>query len=205
MGKRNVRVDAYIAKSADFAKPILAHLRQLIHQACPDTEETIKWGMPAFEYKGPFCGMAAFKQHAIFGIWKAKLLKDPKNYLLDRFSEGGKAMGNFGKLTSLHDLPPDNVIIDLIQQAKKLNDDGIKLPPRPQKEKKELIIPEYLMNEVKKNKEALTTFNNFSYSHKKEYIEWLTEAKTEKTRASRLAAAIEWMAEGKPRNWKYMR
>ncbi|MBI3363521.1 MAG: YdeI/OmpD-associated family protein [Ignavibacteriae bacterium] len=114
-------------------------------------------------------------------------------------------MGNMGRITSLKDLPPDRVIIDLMKQAKKLNDDGIKLPPKPKKPKTELVVPDYFVAALRKNKKALVTFESFSYSHKKEYLEWITEAKTEETRNSRLATAVEWMAEGKSRNWKYMR
>ena len=205
MGKKDARVDAYIAKSADFAKPILTRLRKLVHQACPEAEETIKWGMPSFDYKGAFCGMAAFKQHAVFGFWKSKLLKDPKNYLGERFNQGGEAMGNLGRLTSVKDLPPDKAIIDFVKQAKKLNYDGVKLPAKPKKKKKPLQVPPFLKGALNQNKKALATWETFSYSHKKEYVEWLTEAKTEETRTSRLATAIEWLAEGKPKNWKYMR
>ena len=205
MGKKNPRVDAYIAKAQPFAKPILNHLRKLVHGACSGIEETIKWGMPSFEYKGPFCGMAAFKQHAVFGFWKSKLLKDPHNLLGERFVHGGEAMGNLGRITSLKDLPPDGAIIGFVKQAKKLNDEGIKLPPRIKKAKKELVTPDYFMAALKKNKKAFATFESFSYSNKKEYVEWTTEAKTEETRAKRLETAIEWMAEGKVRNWKYIR
>ncbi|MBI1804171.1 MAG: YdeI/OmpD-associated family protein [Ignavibacteria bacterium] len=136
---------------------------------------------------------------------KSKLLNDPKNYLQERRNQGGDAMGNMGRITSLKDLPPDRVIIDLMKQAKKLNDDGIKLPPKPKKPKTELVVPDYFVAALRKNKKALVTFESFSYSHKKEYLEWITEAKTEETRNSRLATAVEWMAEGKSRNWKYMR
>src|ERR1041385_5014344 len=135
MGTKDRRVDAYIAKSQPFAKPILNHLRKLVHQGCPEVQETIKWGFASFDYKGPFCSMAAFKQHCVFGFWKSSLMKDPDGYLQERSARGGDAMGNFGRLTSLKDLPPDKVIIDLIRQAKKLNDDGVKLPARAKKEK----------------------------------------------------------------------
>ncbi|MBK5286082.1 MAG: DUF1801 domain-containing protein, partial [Bacteroidia bacterium] len=110
-------VDAYITKSSDFAKPILKHLRELIHQANSDVTETIKWGMPSFDYKGPFCSMAAFKHHCVFGFWKYKLIKDPKGYLGERFNSGGEAMGNLGRMATVKDLPPDNVILDFIRQA----------------------------------------------------------------------------------------
>ena len=205
MGKKDKRINAYVAKSAGFAKPILNHLRELVHKACPEVEETIKWSFASFDYKGPLVSMAAFKQHAIFGFWKAKLLTDPKGYLDGGLSNGGGAMGNFGRITSLKDLPPDKVIIDFIKQAKKLNDDGVKLPPKPKTVKKELTIPDYFTSALRKNKKALATFDAFSYSHKKEYIEWITEAKTEATREKRIKTMLEWISDGKPRNWKYMK
>jgi uncharacterized protein YdeI (YjbR/CyaY-like superfamily) len=205
MATKNPKVDTYIAKSGDFAKPILTRLRELVHKACPDVEETIKWGMPSFDYKGPFCSMAAFKEHAVFGFWKASLLNDPKKYLQARSTDGGSAMGHFGRLTSIKDLPPDKVILDFIKQHKKLNDEGIKVPAKPKPKKKELVIPAYFLNAIKKNKKALAVFNEFSYSHQKDYVEWITEAKTEATRNKRMETAIEWMAEGKGRNWKYQR
>jgi len=205
MGQKNKRVDAYIDKAQPFAKPILTKLRELIHKGNPEVEETIKWGMPSFDYKGPFCSFASFKQHAVFGFWKYELIKDPRGYVSEIFNKGGDAMGDLGRITSIKDLPPDKVIIDFVKQAKKLNDDGIKLPAKPKKPKAELIIPSYLINALKKNKQAFETFNNFSYSHKKEYIEWITEAKTEETRNKRIATTIEWISEGKSRNWKYMK
>jgi uncharacterized protein YdeI (YjbR/CyaY-like superfamily) len=204
MGKRSPRVDEYIVKSADFAKPILEHLRELVHKGCPEVEETIKWGMPSFEYKGPFFGIASFKEHCAFGFWKAKLLKDPKGYLSPRANAGGEAMGNFGKVKTLKDLPPNAAILDFIKQAKKLNDDGIKLV-KPKTVKKALVTPGYFTNALQANKKALTTFNAFSPSNKKEYVLWVTEAKTEATREKRLKTALKWMAEGKIRNWKYVK
>ncbi len=203
MVKKDKRVDAYIAKAQPFAQPILKKLRALIHKGNPEVVETIKWGFASFDYKGPFCSMAAFKQHAVFGFWKYKLLKDPKGYIGERSNKGGDAMGNLGRLASLKDLPPDKVILDFIKQAKKLNDEGVKLPPKPKKPQVALVIPPYFLDAVKKNKKALKTFEDFSYSCKKEYIMWVTEAKTEETRNSRLAIAVEWIGEGKKRNWKY--
>jgi len=205
MPAKDKRIDVYIAKAQPFAQPILKHLRKLVHEACPEVKETMKWSFPHFDYKGEMmCSMAAFKQHAVFDFWKAKLLNDPIGYLQKRSSEGGSAMGHFGRITSLNDLPPDKVIVDFIKQAMQLNDKGIKLPSKPKEKKKELIIPEYFLKVLKKNKKALATFEAFSYSHKKEYIEWITEAKTEETRNKRMNSALEWLSEGKPRNWKYM-
>jgi uncharacterized protein YdeI (YjbR/CyaY-like superfamily) len=205
MGKRDKRVDAYIVSKAGSFAPILAHVRELVHKACPDVEETIKWGMPSFDYKGPYFGFAAFKQHCVFGFWKAKLLKDPKNYLGDRKADGGEAMWNFGRVTKISDLPPDNVILDFLKQAKKLNDEGMKLPPKKKVPAKAIKAPAELMDALKKNKKALATFDSFSPSAKRDYVEWITEARTEPTRERRIIQAVEWMAEGKPRNWKYMK
>src|SRR5262245_17354414 len=163
MAIKDPRVDTYIAKSADFAKPILRHLRKLIHSACPDVEETLKWSMPAFMHKGILCGMAAFKQHCAFGFWKNKLLfaNDPAAK-----KRADEAMGSFGRITSLSDLPKDDVLLRYIKEAVRLNDEGIKssLKRRP-KAKKELVVPDYFLAALKKNKRALMTFESFSYSH----------------------------------------
>jgi hypothetical protein len=196
MPDKDPRIDAYIEKSADFAKPIMMHLRKLIHKASPKITENIKWSMPAFEYKGLVCGFAAFKQHCTFGFWKHSLLD-----LDERFEN--TAMGSFGRLTSKKDLPSDEVLIKLIRQAVELNEKGIKVAKKPPASKKELVVPDYLTKALKKNKAAQKTFENFPYSCKKEYVEWLTEAKTEPTREKRLATTIEWLSEGKRRNWKY--
>ena len=204
MGQKDKRIDAYIAKAQPFAQPILKKLRVLIHKGNPAVEETIKWGMPSFDYKGPFCSFASFKQHAVFGFWKYKLIKDPKGYLGEIFNKGGDAMGNLGRMTSIKDLPPDGAIVDFVKQAKKLNDEGVKMPARPKKEKKALVVPGYFTKALSGNKKAKATFDNFSTSNKREYVEWVTGAKTEDTRQKRLQSAVEWMAEGKIRNWKYL-
>src|SRR3569832_1873326 len=104
MTKKDRRIDAYIEKAQPFAKPVLRHFRKLVHQACPDVEETVKWGMPSFYYKGLMVGMAAFKAHAVIGFWKGKLLNAPKNYLGERSADGGEAMGQFGRITNIDDL-----------------------------------------------------------------------------------------------------
>ncbi len=204
MAKKDKRIDAYISKSAGFAKPILKHFRELVHKACPDTEETIKWGFPHFNYKGNMlCGMASFKQHCSIGFWKASLMSDAKTLIAKAKTE--EAMGHLGKITSLKDLPKDSVLIKYIKEGMKLNDAGIKLPPRKKTSSKDLDIPAYFMTALKKNKKALTTFENFSPGQKKEYVLWVTDAKTEETRNSRLKQAVEWMSEGKIRNWKYVK
>jgi uncharacterized protein YdeI (YjbR/CyaY-like superfamily) len=197
MPAKDPRVDAYIEKSADFAKPILTHLRKLIHKASPKVSETVKWSMPAYEYKGLVCGFAAFKQHCTFGFWKQSLMEK------DAFVKEKNAMGSFGRITSKKDLPSDDVIVKLVQQAVELNENGIKVPKKKSTEKKELVVPDYLTKALKKNKAAQKTFEKFPYSSRKDYVEWLTEAKTEATREKRLATTIEWLAEGKRRNWKY--
>lgn len=203
MSRKDPRIDQIILKSADFAKPILEHLRALVHKACPDVEETIKWGMPHFDYKGSIlCGMAAFKQHCAFFFKKAELMKDPEKIFT---ATGESGMGHLGKITSLKDLPSSKVMIAYIKEAAKLNEEGIKLPPRPKKEAKEIEVPADLIKALNKVKEAKRTFEGFSYSHRKEYVEWITEAKTEATRQKRIDTTIEWLSEGKSKNWKYMK
>jgi uncharacterized protein YdeI (YjbR/CyaY-like superfamily) len=200
--QKDKRIDAYILKSADFAKPVLNHLRSLVHSACPKVEETIKWGFPHFDYKGMMCSMAAFKQHCAFGFWKTALMKDAKEMI----SQNEYAMGHMGKIRSLKDLPPDKKITTWIKEAMKLNDDDVKLPERKKRDaNKEIEIPGVLQKALDKNKTAATTFTSFSPSHKREYIEWITEAKTEETKNKRTATTIEWLKEGKSRNWKYER
>ncbi len=191
------RVDAYIEKSKDFAKPILNHVRNLVHEACPDVEETWKWSFPHFTYKGDMlCHMASFKEHCAFGFWKQSLIEGAN------FPEKN-AMGSFGKIKSLDDLPDDRTIKKLIAEAMRLNDLGIKVKKSPPAEKKDLVVPDVLNEALAQNEKAAETFNAFPYSCKKEYVEWITEAKTEPTREKRLATTIEWLAEGKKRNWKY--
>ena len=201
---KEAKVDLYISKSADFAKPILIHFRKLVHTACPEIEEKIKWGFPHFDYKGMMCSMAAFKKHCAITFWKAPLMKDK---ILMANAESESAMGHFGKITSLKDLPSDKKIIGYIKEAIKLNDEGIKLPVKktPAVSNKKVKVPEYFLNQLKKKKKAFTTFNNFSPSHKLEYIEWITESKSDETKNRRMKKAIEWLSEGKPRNWKYIK
>jgi len=203
MPKKDPRVDAYIAKSADFAKPILKRLRKLIHSACPEVVEKLKWSMPSFEYKGILCGFAAFKHHATFGFWKGDLMFSGDKFVQKRASE---AMGHFGRLTKLSDLPSDKLLLSYIKEAMRLNDEGIKKAAKPQpKVKPVLVVPPELLAALKKNAKAKATFDAFSYSHKKEYTEWIGEAKQAETQVRRLATAIKWLSEGKSRNWKYER
>lgn len=201
MGKKDKRVDAYISKSADFAKPILNHLRELVHTACPQVEETIKWGMPYFDYKGVMCNMASFKNHCAFGFWKASLMRDFKHMKDNNES----AMGHLGRITSIKELPADNKVTAWIKEAVKINDDDVKRERKKPGLKKEIEMPDGLQIALSKNKAAATTFSNFSPSHRYEYLEWITDAKTEDTRNKRIATTLEWLSEGKPRNWKYMK
>ena len=198
MASTDKRVDAYIKNSPEFAKPILKHLRALVHATCPDAEETIKWRMPSFVYHGILCGMAAFKHHCAFGLFKHKLVFEDKDK-----SISAEAMGQFGRITALSELPPDKIIARYIRKGMELNENGVKLPRAPTK-KRALTVPSDLSAALKKNKHALVVFEKFAPSHKREYIEWITEAKRDETRTKRLAQAVEWMAEGKYRNWKYM-
>jgi uncharacterized protein YdeI (YjbR/CyaY-like superfamily) len=204
MAKKLKAVDDYIAKKANFARPILKHIRELVHKTCPDVEEKMKWSMPFFDYKAEMlCHIAAFKQHAVMGFWKAALMKDP---VLVENAKSETAMGHLGRITSLKDMPSDKKIIAWIKEAMVLNDKGIKLPARGksiEKDKKEFIVPDYFTKALAKNKKAKQVFENFAPSHRKEYLQWITEAKTEETRNKRMATALEWLAEGKSRLWKY--
>lgn len=200
MSKLNPEVDQYIEKAAGFAKPILKHLRNLIHTACPEIIEAIKWGCPHFTYKGIVCGMAAFKQHCVFGFSKQALLQDPAGI----FKEKDKhSMGQMGKLTSLSDLPDDTILISYMLEAIALNEAGINLPKKVPT-KAELTIPTDFNLALTNHAHARRNFDQFSYSNQKEYIDWIMEAKTQATRQRRLDTTIEWLNEGKPRNWKYI-
>ena len=192
------RIDAYIDnKTADFAKPILRHLRKLVHEACPDVVETTKWSMPFFDYKGPLANMASFKQHCAFGFWKQSLMES------DAIPAEKTAMGTFGRITSLEDLPDDATMIALVKQAVKLNEDGVKVERKAPTTDKRLVVPEVLTAALEQNAQASEHFNAFPYSKKKDYVDWITEAKTDATREKRLATTIEWLSEGKARHWKY--
>ncbi|HWY40959.1 MAG TPA: YdeI/OmpD-associated family protein [Chthoniobacterales bacterium] len=193
--KTDPRVDAYIKKAQPFAQPILKHLRKIVQAACPNCEESIKWQMPFFDYQGPVCFMAAFKQHAVFGFWKGKLLfgKEHKG-----------AMGHFGRLTSIKDLRSEKELIGYVRKAIELNELGTKQTRSQSNAKRRLTVPAVLKSALLKNAKARKTFEEFSYSHKKEYVQWITDAKRDETRQKRLKTAIEWLAQGKPQNWRYM-
>ncbi|MCF8266459.1 MAG: YdeI/OmpD-associated family protein [Ignavibacteriales bacterium] len=201
MSNYDTRIDTYISKSEDFAKPILNKLRLLVHTYCPDVNETIKWSFPVFEFKGVLCNMAAFKSHCGFGFWKASLMESLKK--IDAMQVKG-GFGNFGQIRSLDDLPADEEIGKCIQEAMLLNDSDIK----PQKKSKRIdpnsiITPDDLSMLINSNPDAKVTYESFSPSHKREYIEWIEEAKTDLTRRRRIDQTIQWLSEGKGRNWKY--
>jgi uncharacterized protein YdeI (YjbR/CyaY-like superfamily) len=190
------RIDAYIAQTPEFAQPILTHLREVVHAACPDVEETMKWSRPHFLYKGLLCGMSAFKAHCAFGFWKGSLLFTGM--------EEREAAGHFGRLTSVKDLPSKKVLTGYVKQAMQLNEEGATAPARPKSATpRPLEVPAFFQAALDAHKAAQTTFSAGSTSFKREYVDWLCEAKTEATRLRRMEQAIEWMAEGKGRNWKY--
>jgi uncharacterized protein YdeI (YjbR/CyaY-like superfamily) len=191
------RVDAYIAKSKDFAIPILNHIRKIVHESLPEVTETMKWSFPHFDYKGMLCSMASFKEHCAFGFWKQTLLEQ------SAFPAERTAMGSFGRITSIKNLPDAKLLKKLVHDAAKLNDEGIKVRKTVSKEKKELVVPVILLEALAKNYAAAQTFNNFPYSKKKDYVEWIGEAKSDATRDKRLGTTVEWLAEGRSRNWKY--
>ena len=196
MGKKDPRVDAYIASKPEFARPILRHLRQIVHAACPKVEETIKWGMPAFDYHGLLCGMAAFKAHTALGFWKGKLILDDRGVDLD------SSMGNFGRITSLRELPPKRVLVGYVKKAMALNVAGVTVKRVP-KRRPTLPVPKPFAAALARHKRASATFAAFAPSHRREYIEWIAQAKTDATRDRRIATAIEWLAAGKHHNWRY--
>ena len=201
MGQLDPRIDAFIDKSADFAKPILIHIREVVHKASPLINETIKWGMPFFDYKGPVCMMAAFKQHCGFGFWKASRLNDPKGLL--QGSDDEAAAGSFGRINRMEDLPSDEALIEFIHQMIVLNENGVKEPKKPSAPKAEIPMPDDFDKLLRGNLTAMSIYEKFSPSSKREYLEWIVEAKSDATREKRIQQALEWIAEGKTRNWKY--
>jgi uncharacterized protein YdeI (YjbR/CyaY-like superfamily) len=173
-------------------------LRKIVHAACPGVTETMKWSFPHFEYKGILCSMAAFTRHCSLNFWKGALLGIDGN-------KASEAMGQFGRIASREDLPSDRTLINLVKQAAALNEQGVKAPREKTTAKPAARPPADLLSALKKNRKALATFEAFSPSHRREYIEWITEAKSDATRQRRLQTTIEWLSEGKGRNWKYER
>lgn len=207
MGKKDPRIDAYIARSAPFARPILKHLRAVVHAAVPEVEEAMKWSFPNFLYKGMFCSMAAFKAHCAFNFWKGDLVFG------GRTPAGEKAMGQFGRITKLSDLPSKKALGGYLRTAKRLNDEGAKpswllarnaaRAVKAARPAKPLPVPADLVKALKGNARARATFEKFSPSHRREYVQWITDAKREETRRRRIDTAVAQMAEGKTQNWRY--
>jgi len=194
--KTDPRIDAYIARKADFARPILDHLRAVVHAACPDCEETLKWSSPSFMYKGKIlAGFAAFNAHATFGFWSGSLVVGKENEQLS-------GMGQFGRLTSLDDLPPRAELEALVRKAMKLVDEGVK-PVRDKHKKEPFTVPQDLRAAIDASPAAAATFDGFPPSAQRDYVDWVAGAKREETRTKRLVQTVEWLAEGKRRNWKY--
>lgn len=195
--KTDPRIDTYLeTKVGDFAKPILTHLRAVLHEACPEGEETVKWGHPSFVYKGKIlAGFAAFKAHATFGYWSG-------NQVVDTSGAEATAMGQFGRLTSLDELPDRETLLALTRKAMALIDAGVK-PERKKVPKAPFTVPQDLQAAIDAAPAAKATWNAFPPSCQREYVDWVTEAKRDETRAKRLNQAIEMLNEGKRRNWKY--
>ena len=194
--KTDPRIDAYIESRQEFAKPILNHLRAVLHEACPECEETLKWSSPSFIYKGKIlAGFAAFKAHAAFGFWAG-------SQILETGARQESAMGQFGRLTSLDDLPDRATLIALAKKGMRLIDEGVK-PVRNKTAKAPFTVPQDMRAAIDGNPAAKAAFDGFPPSAQRDYVEWITEAKRDETRAKRLAQAVEWLAEGKRRNWKY--
>jgi uncharacterized protein YdeI (YjbR/CyaY-like superfamily) len=193
------RIDTYITRAQPFARPILERVRAAVHRACPTVEETLKWGHPAFMYHGLLCGMAAFKGHCAINFWKGRLLfpkDDPRS---------DEAMGQLGRLTTLKDLPSSAALQALLKHAMRLNEDGVAVPKRRTPKRPPLAEPDDLVRALKQSAAARRTWEGFAPSHRREYVEWITEAKRDETRARRLATTITWLEEGKRINWKYER
>ena len=205
MATKDYRIDTYIVRSADFAVPVMTHLRSVIHDACPEVKETMKWSFPHFEYRDAIlCSMASFKQHCAFTIWLASQMNDQHGILTT--GTGRPAMGNLGRITCLEDLPSDDILTGYLKEAMVLIENGTKMARKePASTSRELVIPDFFQNALALHPRALETFNRFSYSNKKEYVEWITNAKTDETRNKRIATALEWLTEGKSRNWKYIK
>jgi hypothetical protein len=199
MAQKDPRIDAYIAQAAPYARPILKRLRLIVHRACPDVIETLKWSNPSFEHHGLLCGIVAFKSYCTFGLWKDKLVR----------ARGGAAAAKLldaaGKVASVDEIPDEAALGELIRLAAGLNEQGVNEVRKTPRPKGPVEVPDDLKKALDKNKNAKAVFDAFSPSHMREYVEWITEAKQAATRARRLEQAIVWMAEGKARNWKYAR
>jgi uncharacterized protein YdeI (YjbR/CyaY-like superfamily) len=199
---RNPAVDAYVAAAPAFARPILRRIRAAFHAGCPEIEERIKWGMPSFEYQGLLGGMAAFQRHVALGFWKSQRMEDFQKI----FGRPGAASLMRARIESLQDLPPRKVLVALVREAKRLNAEGVR-EPKPARPRRSLrvTVPADLQAALARNAKARANFAALPPSHRREYVEWITEAKRPETRARRLATTLAWLAEGKRHNWKYER
>jgi uncharacterized protein YdeI (YjbR/CyaY-like superfamily) len=198
MKNTDPRVDEYIARSQPFARPILTRIRDIVHDGCPDVEETMKWSFPHFTYHGILCSMASFKAYCAFGFWREEAMSSSL--------AGGKTSGPFGRVTSMKDLPSRAVFLRLVREAARLNEDGVKPPPKARVDASRSVrAPADLLAALRNNARARAAYDQLSPSHKREYIEWITEAQRDETRRRRVATAVEWIAEGRIRNWKYVR
>jgi uncharacterized protein YdeI (YjbR/CyaY-like superfamily) len=193
-------VDEYIENAAEFAKPILTRIRRAFHKADPDVIETVKWRMPHFEYKGVLGSMAAFKNHVNWGFWKAPQMADPDG-ILKSVGEGGRVFGD--KVTDIAQLPAEETIVRYVKEAMRLNDEKVKVVRKPKAPAADVPMPPELESALAKNAAARRKFDAFPPSHRREYIQWIAEAKQEATRTKRATTAVEWITEGKSRNWKY--
>ena len=193
-------VDAYIAGAPAYARPILEAIREAFHAGCPEVEERIKWRIPSFECQGMLGGMAAFKKHVSFGFWKSKLLEE----FFGGLPEKHRAAMTAGRFESLSELPPKRVLVVCVREAMRLNHEGVKEPRAARTQAaKRVVVPTDLAAALAKNARARESFSSFAPSHKREYVEWIVEAKRAETRARRVKDAVAWLAVGKRRNWKY--
>ena len=207
MGSKDPRVDAYIARAAPFAQPLLSTLRERVHAACPEVRETIKWGMPFFEHgEHILAHMAAFKQHCGFGFWRGRNVVD--------LGKTDEAMGQLGRITGPADLPPVREFKALVQAAMARAEGLAAAPPNATKNAAKNTakkvasrgapeVPADLAAALAKSPTARLHYQAFAPSKQRDYVEWVTEAKREATRASRIEQAVVWLAEGKARHWKY--
>jgi len=187
---RDPRIDEYIAKAADFARPILEHLREVAHRALPGAEEAIKWGMPHFLVNGKnVAGMAAFKAHCTF--------------VIHGDGRQGDAMGQFGRIGSITDVPDETELTTKLQAARERIESSGTAVRIVRKPKAEIPMQEDFSAALDALPAAKANYEAFTPAQRRDYLEWITEAKTEGTRAKRIAQAVEWLAEGKKRNWKY--
>lgn len=196
MAKPNPRVDAYIAKAAPFARPILAHLRAVVRAAAPQAEEEIKWGMPFFTYRGKLlCHLAAFKAHAAFGFYRGAEVLDG--------AETRDAMGSFGRITDLRDLPPKRVIALYVKKAIALADSSAAAPRKARTPRPLPKMPPDLARALQVDAVASRQWKAFTPGKRREYLAWILEAKQAETRARRVAQTVAQVRVGKSQNWKY--